>query len=31
MFELLADWNIAEVVTVIPWDLKDAYYYLNVC
>ena len=29
--ELFADWNMAEVVTVIPWDLKEAYYCLNVC
>ena len=31
IFELFADWNMAEVVTVIPWDLKEAYYCLNVC
>ena len=24
--ELFADWNMAEAVTVIPWDLKEAYY-----
>ena len=28
--ELFADWNMAEVVTVIPWDLKEAYYCLTV-
>ena len=30
-FELFADWNMAEAVTVIPWDLKEAYYCLTVC
>ena len=31
IFELFADWNMAEAVTVTPWDVKEAYYYLNVC
>ena len=29
-FELFTDWNIAEAVSVIPWDLKEAYYCVNV-
>ena len=31
IFELFVDWNMAEAVTVIPWDMKEAYYCLNVC
>ena len=30
MFELFADWSMAEAVAVIPWDMREAYYCLNV-
>ena len=27
IYELFADWNMAEAVTVIPWDMREAYYH----
>ena len=29
-FELIADLYMTEAVTVIPWDLREAYYCLNI-
>ena len=29
-FELFADRNMAEAVSMIPWDLREAYYCVNV-